>query len=668
MKFLLPILLVLSSCDPAYAGLPPTTSKDSSDAGNVTTFNYWFPNFTGTHSGTTFSLGVNGIAGGGTGNTTGYAQGIAGGSSYAIPYQSAANSTAFLSGGNGVLQETAGAPIFTQSPALTNPTANTQQSNDQSTRLATDAYVWNVSSLFMSYVPLNLGSSAGGTYSFASNGSAAVISITSVSSGTVTGVSVTSGGSGFKVGDIIVATSNGGNHDCYLLVTGVSTNAITSLSILYGGTGYSTGTGGSISAAATAPFTFSLIGTLTSNITFLVTSGTYLTAGNQWIFYNNTTGSFTTTVNMSNSSDSPIGTGVLLPQGTNNMLPIFVNTDGQSDVWYGSIPVPTPNSANSILAVNAAGTAYSLQSNITTLVNAANAVGAGLSGDTSGPLNATVVNALQGLALTTPTTTGQIQVYNSTGGLYNTSTPCAIAQGCTGQTTANGSLNALLPAQTGNSGKILGTNGTNTAWQAAGTGTVTNVTFTGDGIFDSSTPSSAVTGTGTVTATPIAQSGNCVFGSPANGSSGNPSCRSLVTADQPAAVGFDAYGAANGFGPAGALIKNSTVNFDTASAYNTSTGVYTAPLSGKWHCTCIMYPYLTVPDQIYGEIWVNGSGYGLGAYSTESVTNNSGVLLVVDQTVVAAASQQIGCVVKTQISAYTNGIYGSHFGCNWVGK
>ena len=48
---------------------PPTTSKDSTDSNNVVTFNYAFPNFTGTHSGITFSLGVNGVAGGGTGSS-----------------------------------------------------------------------------------------------------------------------------------------------------------------------------------------------------------------------------------------------------------------------------------------------------------------------------------------------------------------------------------------------------------------------------------------------------------------------------------------------------------------------------------------------------------------------------------------------------------------------
>jgi hypothetical protein len=45
-----------------------------------------------------------------------------------------------------------------------------------------------------------------------------------------------------------------------------------------------------------------------------------------------------------------------------------------------------------------------------------------------------------------------------------------IANGGTGQTTANAALNALLPSQASQSGKVLSTNGTNTEWVAAGGG------------------------------------------------------------------------------------------------------------------------------------------------------------------------------------------------------
>lgn len=45
-----------------------------------------------------------------------------------------------------------------------------------------------------------------------------------------------------------------------------------------------------------------------------------------------------------------------------------------------------------------------------------------------------------------------------------TGTTIAIANGGTGQTTANNAVNALLPTQTSNSGKFLTTDGTNSSW------------------------------------------------------------------------------------------------------------------------------------------------------------------------------------------------------------
>lgn len=45
-----------------------------------------------------------------------------------------------------------------------------------------------------------------------------------------------------------------------------------------------------------------------------------------------------------------------------------------------------------------------------------------------------------------------------------------IAHGGTGQVTQQAAIDALLPAQTGNSGKVLGTNGTTSSWVAGGAG------------------------------------------------------------------------------------------------------------------------------------------------------------------------------------------------------
>ncbi|CAB4203019.1 hypothetical protein UFOVP1365_11 [uncultured Caudovirales phage] len=54
--------------------------------------------------------------------------------------------------------------------------------------------------------------------------------------------------------------------------------------------------------------------------------------------------------------------------------------------------------------------------------------------------------------------------------LSNLSGTLSIAKGGTGQTTANTALNALLPSQASNSGKVLQTDGTNTSWETGGAG------------------------------------------------------------------------------------------------------------------------------------------------------------------------------------------------------
>lgn len=91
--------------------------------------------------------------------------------------------------------------------------------------------------------------------------------------------------------------------------------------------------------------------------------------------------------------------------------------------------------------------------------------------------------------------------------------------------------------------EVISTSGTGTAswnWSygavqagLGGTGTVTSLTFTGDGTVLSSTPSSAVTTSGTVNASLINQSATKVFAGPASGSAAAPTFRSLLTTDLP---------------------------------------------------------------------------------------------------------------------------------------
>lgn len=78
-------------------------------------------------------------------------------------------------------------------------------------------------------------------------------------------------------------------------------------------------------------------------------------------------------------------------------------------------------------------------------------------------------------------------------------TALPIASGGTGQVTATAATNALLPAQTSNSGKFLTTDGTNTSWATVGSsGTVTSVAFSG-GTTGLSSTGGPITTSGTIT-------------------------------------------------------------------------------------------------------------------------------------------------------------------------
>ncbi len=66
------------------------------------------------------------------------------------------------------------------------------------------------------------------------------------------------------------------------------------------------------------------------------------------------------------------------------------------------------------------------------------------------------------LAISWPFTAGN--GISFAGSQISLSSPVSIANGGTGQTTANNALNALLPTQTGNSGEYLVTDGNNTSW------------------------------------------------------------------------------------------------------------------------------------------------------------------------------------------------------------
>lgn len=111
---------------------------------------------------------------------------------------------------------------------------------------------------------------------------------------------------------------------------------------------------------------------------------------------------------------------------------------------------------------------------------------------TGGLLTDSVSLTFNGTILSTPT--------------LNLTNALGLAYGGTGQITANASFNALAPSQTGNSGKYLTTDGTNTFWATNPLGTVTSVStgtgLTGGPITTSGTISFSNTNVGTWAATP----------------------------------------------------------------------------------------------------------------------------------------------------------------------
>lgn len=215
--------------------------------------------------------------------------------------------------------------------------ATTNGRLDNSTLLATDAFVNQQNSSAVATVPF--ANVTGGVYNQGTLGSGCAI-VVFASSGVITSsLTISNPGSGYAVGDLLAVPA--GNSDAVLRVTGVSGSGVSSVGIAYGGTGYVTGQVATAMAVPPGRRAVVLTGALTSNLTFIIQRGTYLTASREVEFINNTTGGFTVTVFLSNGADGHTGNGVVLPQGTNNSTALAVYTDGQNDVWMATNAFPS---------------------------------------------------------------------------------------------------------------------------------------------------------------------------------------------------------------------------------------------------------------------------------------------------------------------------------------
>lgn len=216
-------------------------------------------------------------------------------------------------------------------PCITGGTihATTNGRLDNSTLVATDAFVNQQNAAAVATVPA--ANVTGGVYNQATLGSNAQVVIF-VSGGVVQSVlAVAVPGTGYAVGDLLILPA--GNQDAIIRVTALSGSGISTASVVYGGSGYTTGVQVPVMGVPPGRRAVVFTGTLTSNLTFIIQNGTYLTASREVPFANNTTGAFTVTVYLSNGAGGHTGNGVVLPQGTNNSTAVLVYTDGVNDVW-----------------------------------------------------------------------------------------------------------------------------------------------------------------------------------------------------------------------------------------------------------------------------------------------------------------------------------------------
>ena len=175
----------------------------------------------------------------------------------------------------------------------------------------------------------------------------------------------------------------------------------------------------------------------------------------------------------------------------------FTNANGISGVV--ATPTTTPNLTLSLGAITPSSVSA------TGTISASN-----FSGSVSGTFTGSSSGTNTGDQ--TITLTGDV-TGSGTSSFATTLNTVSIAKGGTGQITANAAFNALAPSQSGNNGKVLYTNGTDTSWQSVtGGGSVTSVSGSGtQGVTVSvtsptTTPTIAV-GLGAITPTSVAASG-----------------------------------------------------------------------------------------------------------------------------------------------------------------
>lgn len=155
-----------------------------------------------------------------------------------------------------------------------------------------------------------------------------------------------------------------------------------------------------------------------------------------------------------------------------------------------------------------------------------------------------------------------------------------ISKGGTGATTKEAALNALLPGQSSQAGKILKTDGTDVSWENANTGTVTSVGISVPTYMSSS--GGPVTTSGAITLGFSSQSARSVFAAP-QGANGSPDFRYLRISDiRGASSGDPAFFNVSGACAAGEMLSYSSATDQiSCQAYSLPSAV----TNGLWTVT-----------------------------------------------------------------------------------
>lgn len=243
-----------------------------------------------------------------------------------------------------------------------------------------------------------------------------------------------------------------------------------------------------------------------------------------------------------------------------------------------------------------------------------------------------------------------LAVYSGVQKEIQTGDTIPIGNGGTGATTANDALNALLPSQTGNSGKVLGTNGTTSSWVAAGGGAASDMNANFASGTGGTSISSSETSIGTVTITPQSSASSILITARMTATKDTGTTRRTVTARVKRGstqIGRDCiiYSqnvASTLFGPAVIIAIDSTHGVTTQITY-TLYAIETNSLSTSddWEISVVE---LMGAQGEAGTNGTNGANADMTRASTSSVAIGTG-----SKTFTYSSSTNLGWVVGTRL-------------------